>query len=544
MAPSHGGRRLAVALIRPPVVVYPRSLSGHGPTPSIGLAYLAAAVRKAGHQVTVIDAAGEDLTRFEDFPTAAGTMRRVGLSPRAVVDRIDDEIDVVGISSMFLHEWPQCVEIAEFVAERYPDKLVVVGGETPTALGRDAFDDSDAIHAVVSGEGESTFVALLDRLAAGDDTADIDGLLLRQPIGPRRRHGTEPQRLPDRLRRLDELDRPAWDLFPIEEYLDHPDYFGVERGRSLPLLGTRGCPYRCTFCSSPQMWTTRYSVREPEDVAAEMVEMIRRYGVENFDFADLTAITKRNWTLKLCDAIEAQHLDITWQLPVGTRAEALDEEVLQRLHDTGCRNVTYAPESGSRRMLDVFDKRVDLDHVLTSIRAAHRIGLRTHCNVIIGHPEERRRDRWETFLFLLRAAAAGCDGSAAIMFTAYPGSVDYDRLVAEGKVKRDEAFHYIALTRASFTVQSFNKQASTRELVLSQLFMMVTFQIATVIRNPLRLVDRVRSWRSGKEATHLDQTLRIKVRGFQPRSVRSAGSHADAARRRQPLLRQSAVQQR
>ena len=86
-----------------------------------------------------------------------------------------------------------------------------------------------------------------------------------------------------------------------------------------------------------------------------MAEKIRgyveRYGVTNVNFADLTAITKRKWTLQFCDALERTSPGLIWQLPVGTRAEALDREVLQRLYDTGCRNVTYAPEAGGKRIL-------------------------------------------------------------------------------------------------------------------------------------------------------------------------------------------------
>ena len=77
---------------------------------------------------------------------------------------------------------------------------------------------------------------------------------------------------------------------------------------------------------------------------------------------------------------------------LGGLHTTLDAEVLQRLYDTGCRYVTFAPESGSERMLEVFDKRVKLPVVLRSLEAAHRIGIRTRVNVIIGHPEERWRD--------------------------------------------------------------------------------------------------------------------------------------------------------
>ncbi|MEL7207730.1 MAG: radical SAM protein, partial [Actinomycetota bacterium] len=103
----------------------------------------------------------------------------------------------------------------------------------------------------------------------------------------------------------------------------------------MQILGTRGCPYKCSFCSSPQMWTTKYVVREPDDVVDEIADYVDQYGVANVNFVDLTAATNRRWTLGLCDALDERGLDITWQLPVGTRIEAIDREVLERIYVVG-----------------------------------------------------------------------------------------------------------------------------------------------------------------------------------------------------------------
>lgn len=93
-----------VTLIRPPVVVMPHSLAAHGPIPPIGLAYVAAAVRSAGHRVQLIDAPGEALDQWEAFETPVGTVQRIGLSLEQIVDRIDPAADVIGITNMFQHE--------------------------------------------------------------------------------------------------------------------------------------------------------------------------------------------------------------------------------------------------------------------------------------------------------------------------------------------------------------------------------------------------------------------------------------------------------
>ncbi len=112
------------------------------------------------------------------------------------------------------------------------------------------------------------------------------------------------------------------------------------------MLATRGCPYSCTFCSSPDMWTTRYYARSPASVVDEIADYVERYGISNVDFEDLTAFINRDWILAFCAELVRRDLHISYQLPSGTRSEALDAEVLAPLWRSGCRNLTYAPESG------------------------------------------------------------------------------------------------------------------------------------------------------------------------------------------------------
>jgi radical SAM superfamily enzyme YgiQ (UPF0313 family) len=429
---------------------------------------------------------------------------------------------------MFLHEWPMVNEIATRAKERFPHLKVILGGDNATAYWPWMFEQSVAVDHVVLGEGEATVMELVDRLVTGRSIAGLQGVASRIPENE---DGSCDTGLSIRMKRLDvdKVPRPAWDLFPMDAYLDHADTWGVNRGRSIPILGTRGCPYQCTFCSSPQMWTTRYVVRDPESVADEIEHYVNHYGVQNVNFADLTAITKRSWSLDFCDALEAKGLDITWQLPSGTRAEVLDAEVLQRLYDTGCRNLRYAPESGSPRMLEIFDKRVKLETILTSVEEAARIGIVTGCNIIIGHPEETWRDVWKSQVFLVKAALAGANDAIVMTFGPYPGSKDWRTLVDEGKVVVDEAYHYVGLLRSSAAVVSFNPRMSGRQLRLAQMTMMVVFYAVASLRRPRRLLDYLRAWRTGRETTVVDQLLRTKRRSdpskapVTPRSAAPAG---------------------
>jgi radical SAM superfamily enzyme YgiQ (UPF0313 family) len=280
------------------------------------------------------------------------------------------------------------------------------------------------------------------------------------------------------------------------------------------MIATRGCPYRCSFCSSPQMWTTRYVVRDPADVADEVADYVEQWGVRNINFADLTAITKRSWTLRFCDELDKRVHGITWQIPVGTRAEALDAEVLRRLWDTGCRNITYAPEAGSERMLKIYEKKVKLPQILESLRAAREVGIVTRVNIIIGHPAERWHDVWMSLRFLVKAAMAGSDDAAVMIFGPYPGSADFIELVESGRLVVDEEFTYVGLARTSRDAHSYNPTMSTRQLRVVQIGMLLVFYGCAVLRHPSRIVRYLQALRSGGETTAVDQLIRVKRRGF------------------------------
>jgi radical SAM superfamily enzyme YgiQ (UPF0313 family) len=162
---------------------------------------------------------------------------------------------------------------------------------------------------VVLGEGEKKIFDLVKALRAGHSLADVNGIVyLAEDRSVRNIHG---YRIPD----VESIREPAWDLIPIENYLANGLGFGTSRGRSMPILASRGCPYLCTFCSSPSMWTTRYRSRQPAEVVAEMTKYVEMYGAKNSDFYDLTAIVKKSWIMEFRTLLIESGMKIGWQLP-------------------------------------------------------------------------------------------------------------------------------------------------------------------------------------------------------------------------------------
>jgi radical SAM superfamily enzyme YgiQ (UPF0313 family) len=362
-----------------------------------------------------------------------------GLSISEIVDRVRPDTEFVGISCLFSHEWPLLRQLIAALAARFPAVPIVCGGEHATAVPELCLGDAPALCACALGEGEDTVVELVEALVGGRPLSNVAGIVFRAPDGV---HRTAPRA---RIHDVDDIRAPRWDLTPIERYLDGGFSFGVDRGRTMPLLATRGCPYRCTFCSSPRMWTTRYTARTPARVVDEIEEFVRRYRAENIDFYDLTAIIERDWILEFCRLLDARGLRIIWQLPSGTRSEALDETVLRAMYRSGCRNVSYAPESGSQRTLDAIKKKVTLDRLEASMRMAVRAGLNVKANILIGFPNERQDNLRETLRFIFRMARIGVHDVSVWTFSPYPGSELFEQLRRAGRLPRLDDEYYASL---------------------------------------------------------------------------------------------------
>ncbi len=499
-------RPRSVCLIKPPTLTAPRSLSYFGSVPSLGLAYVAAALRQAGHRVTVIDAPGEAYDSRWSWSTAVGQLRGQGLTLEQIVERIPAEVEVVGITHMFLHEWGLLRELLPAIRRRLPRALVLAGGENASAYWERMLRECPALDACVRGEGEATVVELVEAWSSGRPLVEVAGLAVRVDGEPRLTAARE------RLRGLDELPAPAWDLFPLRAYLEQRGHGGVARGRSLPVLTSRGCPYRCTFCSAPSMWTTRYHRRDPERVVDEIEELIGRYGIRNVDLHDLTALLTKRWILEFCGALRRRGLEVTWQLPSGTRAEAIDLQVASALYAAGCRNFCYAPESGSVRTLERIAKRVRLPVLLRSLEGAVGAGLKTEANLIIGFPHDEAADLLDSVRLSLAMARRGLHSLSVMVFAPYPGSEEFRRLEEAGQIHFDDRYLYSSLLRSAGALRSHHPRLSARELLALQLGMLLGFFAVQYTLRPWRALELVRNATRGREQTVVDQFVATKVR--------------------------------
>lgn len=291
------------------------------PSPPLGAAYIAAVLRQLGHEVYAIDAAVEGF--FDVEPFKFGT-HIFGLNIENTVKLIHPDTEIICFSFMFTNSWYLDREVVAAARKKFPNAIIIGGGEHATGVPKYCFDTAPEIDYIVLGEGEATIAELMhciENKLPVDDIARIafkkNGEVVVNNFSRRIK----------RVENVDEIPWPAWDLFPLEKYFEYKVTYGVYRGNNLPVMASRGCPYDCTFCSSPQMWGKKYNLREVKDVVNEMEHYYKKYNVVSFDFFDLTAIIYKDWIIDLCNEIIKRGMKITYQIPAGTRAEAIDFEV-------------------------------------------------------------------------------------------------------------------------------------------------------------------------------------------------------------------------
>ena len=501
-----------VTLIRPPKITSdfaPHTQSG---VPPLALACLAAVLEEAGHDVLVIDAYGEAPNQAVDIPST--NLTTVGLTAEEIAARIPSATDVIGITVMFSQDWLYAKRVIAAAHGAAPRATIVMGGEHVTADPGHVLRTAPGVTACVLGEGEETLIELVRALENGGDVRRIPGLALRGDDG-----ATITTAARARVRGVDGLPWPAWHLVPtLPVYLDNHFGFEEQNRRSMPLMATRGCPYRCTFCSSPSMWGTNWYARDPRDVIAEIKYYLAQYQIEHVEFYDLTAVVDRRWILEFTRLLTAERLPITWRLPSGTRSEALDEEVLTAMVRSGCEAIVYAPESGSPRTLARIKKKVTPERMLASMGAAVRAGMHVRGHFIMGMPGQTLGEVAETFRFIAKMAWVGVHDVNSYFFYPYPGSEMYRQLVAQGKIDPDAPEYDELLAGACFTdfkaVRSWSEHFSSRTLRRLCLGSMAFFYVLHFLVRPLRSVQAM--WRvlRGRPFTWLERFLHAGFRQY------------------------------
>jgi radical SAM superfamily enzyme YgiQ (UPF0313 family) len=497
-------------MIRPPTLLPVGAVTSRLGVPSIGMAYINASLKAHGYEVMAIDAFGESVHQFSQLE---GTNLLInGLNAEQIIDRIPVDIDFIGVSCMYSNEWIYSKIVINKIIERFPNVPVIGGGEHFTAEQEHSFATCPKLHSLVLGEGEETFLDLLDAILNERSLREVEGIAFMKDgqfvKTPMRR----------RLRKIDEIPNPSWDEMPLETYLNEGLGMSSVKGRNMPMIASRGCPYQCTFCSNPNMWTNLWISRNVDQVLQDIKDYIKRYNVNHIEFYDLTAIIRKSWIIEFCTKLIEADLKITWALPSGTRSEALDDEVVNLLHQSGCCALTYAPEAGSETTLKRIKKKVSLPKMLKSIQSSVNAGIVIKANMIIGFPGQTKWEVLESYWFMVKMAWFGTHDVAVFPFVPYPGSDLYKQLVNEGKINTDgEAYELFLAGNVYNDVEgmvSWSEHISNWQMSWLTIGGMAWFYGWQFLMRPWRLLGSIVRIVREKPVTMFDKTLYVFIQDF------------------------------
>jgi len=339
--------------------------------PPLGPAYVAASLRQAGHRVGILD--------------CTFLSRR-----RALEQALSFGAEVVGIYSM-ASMLESSLWFARMLRER--TRLLVAGGPLPSCEPAAFLGPFDV---VVRGEGEQTMKELLQAWERGTGLQGVPGIAAGRLLGgaaPGEVLSTPPRRLE---RDLDSIPFPARDLLPNRSYIA----YGRRRyGYAVTtVMSTRGCPFRCEFCSNV-VFGGSYRERSARSVVDEIEEALG-LGFQRISFADDVFTLNRERTLAVCAEIRRRKLSFAWEC-LG-RAEGLDFELAGEMKAAGCSRIYFGIESGNDRMLELMRKQITPDQARQAVENAHRAGLEAGAFFILFYPGETD----DTVLQTLRFAAS------------------------------------------------------------------------------------------------------------------------------------------
>lgn len=493
---------MKICLIEPPKFVSPTNAASTIAMPPIGLAYIAASLRVAGHQVNILDAVGEGLN--QDYRPFRNVYLK-GLHVPEIVKRIPKDAQIIGFSNMFTAHWLLVRDLIKETRKTFPDRTLILGGEHVTGFPDFSFEQAP-IDLAVLGEGEESITELCGALERGEPYQHLTGIAFRQENG---RAQVNPRRA--RILEIDQIPPPAWDLIDIEKYMEFNQPHGASQGRFMPMLATRGCPFQCTFCTSPQMWTQRWIARDHNLVIDEMEQYVKRYGAMDFQFEDLTAIVRKDWIVNFCDELIRRDLKITFQLPSGTRSEAVDYEVSSKMKRAGCHAFNFAPESGDPKILKAIKKQVQLPRMFHSAKQAMKAGINVGCFFIIGFPEDSILSVLRTYGAIIKCALLGFTHVNLNAYSPQPNTESFKKLRADGKIPDFNDDYLMAL----FTFQdygavkkSYNSQFSDLGLTFMVIFGTGLFYMFYFLRKPVRLFEMIRDIFSKTAANRSTQVAR------------------------------------
>ncbi len=344
-----------------------------------------------------------------------------------VMEVLKDSPVAFGISALTGKQILYGLEVSGFV-KKHSNIPVVWGGVHPSLLPKQTLQNQ-YIDFVVIGEGEETFLRLIDALKRKTSIDSIKG------IGYKKNNEIIISQQRDFIN-LDEAFDVPYDLVDIENYIAKKSFASGKSARDIALYTSRGCPHRCGFCYNKEFNKGKWRGKSAESVFREIKYFVDKYGINSFNVEDDEFFVDVKRAREICNLIVENNLnvEIFTTCRVNYVANNMDSKYLKLLYRAGFRTLAFGVESGSEKILNLIHKDITLDHVFETINRLKTVGINSKYYFMAGFPTETIEDLYKTtdLIYKMKKLDPKIRIPAWRIFTPYPGTDLYALAIREG----------------------------------------------------------------------------------------------------------------
>ncbi|MBI5676806.1 MAG: B12-binding domain-containing radical SAM protein [Nitrospirae bacterium] len=342
--------------------------------------------------------------------------------------------DVVGITGLSI-EWTGFKQVTNAVRDALGEETVIVAGGPHATIFKNMVLKRTPVKYVVKGEGEETFMELLHAIEKSEKIENIKGLVIRK-------NGGEIVETQDResIKDLDSIPFPEYELLSMEDYFKNPHFHGNlnKYNRVLPILTSRGCPFRCNFCFHAMGY--KFRARSAENVLGEIDWLVNRYGVKELQIEDDTFNFNIQRAKEIMKRIIQNNYRLSFVFPSGIKFELVDEELMTLFKQAGVYRIHYGIETAVPRVQKIVNKPINLERLNSVIELTDRANISSHGFFMMGFPTETEEEIMQTIIYATQSRLATANFS---ILKTFPGTPFGDRyLKGEQSFDDDFAFSY------------------------------------------------------------------------------------------------------
>lgn len=417
-----------IFFIKLPYCVHPDALEKHEdyrtkspfrPIPSLALASLCGFLEKYqtfGYEFKAVDI-NIEAYKLPDNPID------INIYKTLLTDVIkNNNYDVLCISVMFVFNIRWLDFVVKLAREHRPGIKIIVGGGYPTLFPERVLKEND-VDDIVIGEGEATLIHILNRYNNYNDEF-FEKKFPFEGYGTRNKDNTIT--IASQIKNfldLDCLPSPAW------KYLDLGNYFDKSGIKYLPIEGSRGCPYQCTFCCTYISWGKRVRYKSVDGLISEMKHVAEQYPkCESVQFIDDNLTFSKKWIKEFLLTLIERKLPISMNSS-NFSVKHLDEEVIDLMARAGMKNFGIAVETGSEEVQKSIKKRLNFDKIRDVVKIFKKKNLYVHINWMLGFPNETIEQIESTFSFARELKA---NSNQFLTVLPYPGTELFEEAKRSG----------------------------------------------------------------------------------------------------------------